>query len=317
MTNTTGRTADMWKFGLSLFGGLAPVAALAASIDVPANASLTRTIAKPNADFSLATGPFTINTQPSLSVSGPFSQQAWRVDAPGLTTLQILVPLKLQLLNASYDILFECDTETCGGFDFRFAQDVIAEPDMHVDLGQFRYLAAQKDGQSISLLISTSAQAGYIQITSVGATALTDAVTPDAGTPLKAERPVSDLPIGRSLESLGFTELSDLAFETGSSNLAASDFASLAALAEYLLQNPDRKIALVGHSDSEGSLDGNIALSKRRAASVLERLVTQFEVPRTQMDAQGMGYLSPVDTNLTPEGREANRRVEVIVTSTQ
>jgi len=39
-------------------------------------------------------------------------------------------------------------------------------------------------------------------------------------------------------------------------------------------------------------------------------------VPRSQLDAQGMGYLSPIANNLTQEGRDANRRVEVIVTST-
>jgi len=72
----------------------------------------------------------------------------------------------------------------------------------------------------------------------------------------------------------------------------------------------------VGHTDAEGSLDGNIALSRRRAASVLERLVTAYQVDRRQMEAQGMGYLAPIASNLTEEGREANRRVEVIVTST-
>jgi outer membrane protein OmpA-like peptidoglycan-associated protein len=50
---------------------------------------------------------------------------------------------------------------------------------------------------------------------------------------------------------------------------------------------------------------------------VLERLVTTYDIPRNQLDAQGMGYLSPVMTNLTEDGREANRRVEVIITSTQ
>ena len=64
-------------------------------------------------------------------------------------------------------------------------------------------------------------------------------------------------------------------------------------------------------------MDGNIALSKRRAGSVLERLVTAYDIPRRQLEAEGMGYLSPLDTNLTDDGRDANRRVEVIITSTE
>jgi OOP family OmpA-OmpF porin len=64
-------------------------------------------------------------------------------------------------------------------------------------------------------------------------------------------------------------------------------------------------------------LNGNIALSKRRASSVLDRLTRDYDIPRRQMEAEGMGYLSPLSTNLTQEGRDLNRRVEVIVTSTE
>ena len=111
--------------------------------------------------------------------------------------------------------------------------------------------------------------------------------------------------------------LDDLSFATGSSDLSEGQYASLARLAAYLLANPDKTVALVGHTDSEGSIAGNIALSKRRAASVLERLVSVYDVPRRQMEAEGVGYLSPRASNLTAEGRVKNRRVEVILTSTQ
>ncbi|MDP5359491.1 MAG: OmpA family protein, partial [Paracoccaceae bacterium] len=96
-----------------------------------------------------------------------------------------------------------------------------------------------------------------------------------------------------------------------------ADYGSLRDLADYLLLHPDRTVALVGHTDSAGSLATNIALSKRRAGSVLERLVTVYGVARRQLEAEGMGYLAPVSSNLTEAGREANRRVEVIITSTQ
>ncbi|MFB1025868.1 MAG: OmpA family protein, partial [Octadecabacter sp.] len=121
----------------------------------------------------------------------------------------------------------------------------------------------------------------------------------------------------QSLADQGRFILSGLVFETGSAQLGDAIFGSLQDLADYLIANPDRTVALVGHTDFVGSLDGNIALSKRRAGSVLERLATTYDIPRHQLDAQGMGYLSPVATNLTEDGREANRRVEVIITSTQ
>jgi outer membrane protein OmpA-like peptidoglycan-associated protein len=74
---------------------------------------------------------------------------------------------------------------------------------------------------------------------------------------------------------------------------------------------------LVGHTDSVGGLSGNIALSKRRAQSVRQRLIDTHGVDPSRLDAEGMGYLSPAASHLTPEGREANRRVEVIVLPAQ
>ena len=79
-----------------------------------------------------------------------------------------------------------------------------------------------------------------------------------------------------------------------------------------MLANPVAKIAIVGHTDSVGSLDGNTALSRRRAESVLERLKSIYAIDPDRMEANGVGYLAPIASNLTEEGRQANRRVEVI-----
>jgi outer membrane protein OmpA-like peptidoglycan-associated protein len=84
-----------------------------------------------------------------------------------------------------------------------------------------------------------------------------------------------------------------------------------------LRANPNLQVALVGHTDSAGSLEGNIGLSKRRARAVRQRLINAHGVRADQLAAEGMGYLSPVGSNLTEVGRNANRRVEVIVTSTE
>ena len=127
----------------------------------------------------------------------------------------------------------------------------------------------------------------------------------------------SDASLSNQLEQVGRAVLGDLSFETGSAQLAQGDYASLRALAEYLATTPSRTVALVGHTDSSGGLEANIALSKRRAASVLERLVSVYGADRAQLEAEGMGYLAPLSSNLTEAGRTANRRVEVIVTSTE
>ena len=74
-----------------------------------------------------------------------------------------------------------------------------------------------------------------------------------------------------------------------------------------------KRVALVGHTDSVGSLDGNITVSRSRAQSVRDALVRGLGVPAAQVDAQGAGYLSPIATNDTEDGRTANRRVEAVL----
>ena len=60
-----------------------------------------------------------------------------------------------------------------------------------------------------------------------------------------------------------------------------------------------------------------MALSRRRAAEVKHRLEEQFGIEPARIEAQGVGYLVPRASNLTEEGRERNRRVEAVLTSTR
>ena len=109
--------------------------------------------------------------------------------------------------------------------------------------------------------------------------------------------------------------LSDLEFETGTSGLSAGPYPSLERLARLLTERSDLRLVLVGHTDAVGALEPNIALSRARAQSVRQRLIATYGVDANLIDAQGMGYLSPVASNLTAEGREKNRRVEAVLLS--
>jgi OOP family OmpA-OmpF porin len=87
-------------------------------------------------------------------------------------------------------------------------------------------------------------------------------------------------------------------------------------LAAYLTAHPDVQVAIVGHTDAQGTLAANVALSHKRATSVVKRLVEAYGVAGQQLDAEGAGYLAPRWSNMTEEGRKKNRRVEVVLTST-
>jgi OOP family OmpA-OmpF porin len=118
------------------------------------------------------------------------------------------------------------------------------------------------------------------------------------------------------LEDLGHVVLSDLDFVSGAVSLGNGPLASLDAVAAYLIANPSRQITFVGHTDATGPLDVNIALSRRRADAARSYVVARG-VPADQVAADGVGFLSPRASNLTPAGREANRRVEAVLISTQ
>jgi outer membrane protein OmpA-like peptidoglycan-associated protein len=304
-----------------------PIPATALSLLFPANAEKQRTVEVPEGPHQIPSGPYADAWMPTETMAGVLRQEAWRIAAPGATTAQLLSALSDQVVAAGWEVIFDCDTETCGGFDFRLAANVLPPPEMHVDLGDFRYMAARGPDGLIGLLVSRTTSAGYVQVSRISPAGSVHEVDGIGGGVLSGTDPApgatpAPLPSGaegfaRMLDTEGRVVLSDLRFDIGSAQLAPGSYGSLDALADYLRANPARKVALVGHTDSSGALDANIALSKRRAGSVLERLVTDYAIPRVQLAAEGMGYLSPLATNLTPEGRELNRRVEVIITSTE
>jgi outer membrane protein OmpA-like peptidoglycan-associated protein len=301
--------------------------AMALPLDFPGNARLDLEIVTPIGRYPVPTGPWSEGYLPTTDHDGELTEQVWRIDAASLTTLQLITPLRENLEAEGFAILFECETEACGGFDFRTATVVLPPPEMFVGLSDFRFLSAMRGDEALTLLVSRTNEAGYVQVIRIGppmtggSIATSDAPSVRAPT-FQVEGPdmvQAGMPgdFGTALDTYGRVVLSDLAFPSGSAQLAPGDFASLQQLADYLAANPSRRVALVGHTDSQGTLEANIALSKRRAGSVVERLTADYDVPRQQLEAEGMGYLSPIATNLTEEGREANRRVEVIVTSTE
>jgi outer membrane protein OmpA-like peptidoglycan-associated protein len=99
-------------------------------------------------------------------------------------------------------------------------------------------------------------------------------------------------------------------FDTGSDVVQPESAPVLRQIAAYMEAKPDVKLAILGHTDSQGKPAENLDLSKRRAASVAHVLTEQFKIAADRFQTDGMGDTKPVADNAKTEGRAMNRRVE-------
>lgn len=106
--------------------------------------------------------------------------------------------------------------------------------------------------------------------------------------------------------------MSDVLFKTGSYELLSGAQNRLAKVSGIVLAYPGLHLEVEGHTDSIGGDDYNMQLSQHRAQAVRDYLVHEG-VPDGTIVARGLGKAAPVATNDTPEGRQQNRRVELVL----
>lgn len=127
----------------------------------------------------------------------------------------------------------------------------------------------------------------------------------------KLRKELADLQAQQTDRGMVLT-LGDVLFDTGRAELKSGAFSTVDRLATFLRENPERRVAIEGHTDSVGSDSFNLSLSQRRA-DALRAALTSRGVDGTRITAQGMGEATPVANNGTAEGRQRNRRVEVVI----
>jgi OOP family OmpA-OmpF porin len=278
---------------------------------LPAEARETLRVTDPPRAYAIAIGPAGPMAPPPVRQrDGTRLRIAW--NWPRGDTDAAQARLADALAGAGFETLFDCRTDACGGFDFRLALPVLPLPDMVVDLGDFRYIAAARDTPPAlaSVLISPGPARTHAQVT------LVTHAQPRPHDPSPAEAPASAIPAAApdlvaQLETAGRAVLEGLDFPPGSTALAAEGSAALSALATWLGAEPSRRVALVGHTDWTGTPAANLALSRARADAVADALAAMGSDP-AQITTAGVGPFAPRAANAAPEGLAANRRVEVV-----
>ena len=200
---------------------------------------------------------------------------------------------------------------------------------MLVDVRDFAQLTAERKAPEgfVSVLVSRVLGTIYVQTVSVASPEAAPDAAPDV--PPEAPVAVTEVPLVETapetvilpqderallakLSEEGHVRVEGLAFEVGGATLSPGSAGALEMLARMLTRDDELAVAIVGHSDNQGGLAPNLDLSQRRAEAVMRALIDRG-VPEAQVEARGIGYLAPVASNRTEEGRARNRRVELVL----
>ena len=117
----------------------------------------------------------------------------------------------------------------------------------------------------------------------------------------------------QGLSTEGKIALYGLFFDTGKADIKPESKSQLDEMAKLLQGSPALKVYIVGHTDNQGTLDNNIALSRARAQAVVDALVKTYKLDAKRLAATGVASYAPVASNASEAGRAKNRRVELVL----
>ena len=222
---------------------------------------------------------------------------------PGPSMLEVSRNFETQLAKAGFQTLLSCETAACGDIPFVESVDALPIPAMWVDGFDYRYFAGRKaeDGRETyaSVLVSKSNDQVYAQLT----VAIVGAIE---------NRMVDAAAMAKGLGEKGHIALYGIYFDTDKAVIKPESRPTLEEIAKLLRGSPQLNVVIVGHTDSQGTFDYNMDLSRRRAEAIAAELGTRYGIARTRLRAAGVGFLAPVGSNASEAGRALNRRVELV-----
>ena len=129
---------------------------------------------------------------------------------------------------------------------------------------------------------------------------------------LEAELSGTGVGVARQGDNLVLRMPADVSFATNQSSIDPRFYATLDDVAAVLNRYDQSVVDIIGHADSDGAEDYNLDLSRRRASSVAQYLVSR-NVLADRLYVDGRGEGAPIASNATAEGKAMNRRVEILI----
>jgi len=236
------------------------------------------------------------------------------------STLEILRNYQQALTADGFDVQFECVDQTgCGRQMSMYVRNVVIPDDYRRALrnaleppvilrGDTRVLLAGRDNEDgiahVFLFIMDREQPVIHQVVVEGEAMQTGLV--ETGVRSADE-------LQASLTAEGKAIVDGVFFDYASAEIQPESLEALTQMAQLLENNPDIEVLVVGHTDNQGSFDYNADLSLRRAASVRQALTSDYGIATSRMMAKGASFMAPVASNASEQGRELNRRVELVL----
>ena len=129
--------------------------------------------------------------------------------------------------------------------------------------------------------------------------------------PMEDEVTTNAAALNKGISETGKIAVYGIYFDTAKSLIKPESKPTLDEIVKLLSQNAKLKLFVIGHTDSDGSVESNMKLSSDRAASVVKAL-GENGIQGTRLKSAGVGPYCPVETNRTDEGKAKNRRVELV-----
>ena len=129
--------------------------------------------------------------------------------------------------------------------------------------------------------------------------------------PMEDEVTIDAAALNQGISETGKVAVYGIYFDSGKSVIKPESKPTIDEIVKMLQQSPKLKIFIVGHTDSDGSVESNMKSSSDRAAAVVKAL-TENGISASRLKSSGVGPYCPVESNHTEEGKAKNRRVELV-----
>ncbi len=199
------------------------------------------------------------------------------------------------------ELLLSCDQKDCGKINYDV--DQFGNSPSWADAFNYRYVLAARPGDQgmiyAALFLSMNNGRARSVVTVVEETEM-------------AFRMIDAAEMQASISNTGSVALYGVRFDTDEAIIKPESEPTLEEMAAFLKANAALSVVVVGHTDNQGSMEYNLALSAERAEAVRDALAGRYGIAGERIAHAGAGFLAPVASNATEAGRALNRRVELI-----